>query len=40
LLDVDGHTCGQTFDYRDERATVGFAGSGETKHPQSVVSSQ
>jgi hypothetical protein len=25
LLDVDGHACGQTFDYRDQGATMGFA---------------
>ena len=29
-LDVYGHACGQTFNYRDECATVRFSGSGET----------
>jgi hypothetical protein len=32
LLDVYGHARGQTFDYRDEGATVGFAGCGEAEH--------
>jgi len=31
-FDVDRHARGQTFDYRDERATMGFSGGGETEH--------
>jgi hypothetical protein len=32
LIDGDWHPGGQTFNYRDKRATMGFAGGGETEH--------
>ena len=40
LLDINRQTGGQTFNYRDQRASVRFPGCDETKHKKAVTSDE